>query len=104
VRLPFDRSLAEIGEDGWVSREIGMDHDGRVVYKFPLPDSPSRFRGICDMVTFGDAADDLPKEEFEALWAAPLDPIDQAQSIRAIRGPSSLERMRGLLTRHRTLS
>jgi hypothetical protein len=96
--LPFERCYGEVGESGWVSREIGLDI-GRVVYKYPWTNSPRSFRGICDMVTFAAGPDDLNREEFETLWAAPLDSSDQERSIRAIRGPSLGERLRSLFRR-----
>ncbi len=94
--LPFARSLVEVREDGWVGREIGLDRNGRVVYKYPTSNLPRGFRGICDMVTFDDGPDDLTKAEFEAYWSASLDAQDQARSVQAIRGPSLRERLWGL--------
>lgn len=99
--LPFARCYAEIGERRWVTREIGLDGHDRVVYKYPWHGSPSSFRGIWSLATFGESPDDLTQAEFDALWVAPLEPMDQESSIRAIRGPSLRERLRGLLARHR---
>ena len=101
VRLPFADAYVETGDDGWVSREIGLDRQDRVVYKFPLTGSPSGFRGMCDMVTFAttDASDDMSEGAFEVLWNAPLGAADQDQSIRAIQGPSLGQRAVKLLAR-----
>jgi hypothetical protein len=101
--LPFGRAYAEVGENGWVSREIGLADGGKVVYKFPLPGTRSNYRGICDLVTF--AADGVPDAisaaEFEALWDAPLDPLDQLRSEQAISGPSLRDRIKRRFGRSR---
>jgi hypothetical protein len=87
--LPFPSVFAEIGVDGWVHREVGLDESGRVVYKFPNPDFP-HFRGLCDLATFqvGDGQDALDEATFEELWLTPSDPEELGKSIRTVKGPS----------------
>jgi hypothetical protein len=85
----FPSLFAEIGDDGWVSREVGLDDRGRVVYKFPNLDFP-QFRGTCDMAKFAvpDGDDALDEAGFEKLWSAPSDPEELGNSIRTVMGPS----------------
>jgi hypothetical protein len=93
--LPFAKTYVEIGDHGWVSREVGLDGDGRVVYKFPLAGSRGGFRGICDLATFVTEGepDDISAGEFEDFWQMPVTAEDQLGSIRAIRGPSGFGRV-----------
>lgn len=97
---PFSEILIEIGGDGPVEREIGVDPAGRVVYKFPWPGMLARFHGLNDMATYkvSDLEDDLAADEFERLWAQPIGPDNQARSMRAIQGPPLAEKLRRWLT------
>ena len=87
--LPFSSVFAEIGDRGWVDREVGLDDSGRVVYKFPNPDFP-HFRGLCDLATFQvrDGEDAIDEAAFEDLWLSPSDPEELGKSIRTVMGPS----------------
>jgi hypothetical protein len=84
-----------------VLREIGLDEDSCVVYKFPLAGSLGSFRGIFDLATFATDGkpDDISEAEFERFWQMPVTAEDQARSIRAINGPSVLDRLFSLLKR-----
>ena len=104
AELPFAASYVEVGEDGWVGREIGLDQHDRVVYKFPEKGPFAGFRGMCDMALFDTASvvDAISEQDFDRLWSSPLHQADQERSIRAIRGPSIRGRVLRLLRGHET--
>jgi hypothetical protein len=95
----FAALYIEVTDDGSVSREVGLNVQGEVVYKFPWPGSS--FRGTCDLATFdlGDSPNDISPKEFDRLYGTPLDPDLEAASIRAWQGPSIIERIRHRLAR-----
>jgi hypothetical protein len=98
-RAPLEALFVEVGEDGWVAREVGLDEAGRVVYKFPWPARPS-FRGSCDMATFATEGvpDAITPEQFERYWAAPLDEAEELRWIQLVEGPSLASRLRAWLS------
>jgi hypothetical protein len=85
--LPFRDLFVEVDDSGSVSREVGVDHAGRVVYKFPWLKRPG-FRGSCDMASFslGNVTDAITARQFAEYWNAPLSDEDEEKWIRAIQG------------------
>jgi hypothetical protein len=63
------RIVAEVGDDGFVVRELGYDMEGRLVHRCPSEGCYGA-RGIFDSapiaVPFATA---MPPEEFERLWS-----------------------------------
>ena len=66
----FAALYIEVTDDGSVSREVGLNVQGEVVYKFPWPGSS--FRGTCDLATFdlGDSPNDISPKEFDRLYGS----------------------------------
>ncbi len=66
----------EVGDDGTVQRELGLDTSGSVVHRTPSDAHRHGERGFWDLVTVPtDLGTDVPAAEFERMWAAPDGPI-----------------------------
>ena len=67
--LGISRVMVEVSPTGNVLREIGFDHSGKIVYRFP---GEGRFgrHGLFDVATISAAQlrSDLSLEEFNALF------------------------------------
>jgi hypothetical protein len=59
----------EVDEDGWVCREVGVDHDGSVTYQLvPSSQAPGWF-GLARL-SFAMLQSNVSKAEFESVWRA----------------------------------
>jgi hypothetical protein len=69
----IDRVLTEVDDEGRILREIGLDTEGRVLHIAPALRGKWRY-GIFDLQIIDVATlpprDAVPREQFEALWAA----------------------------------
>jgi len=68
-KMGLARIVAEVGDDGFVTRELGFDVDGRLVHRFPGT-GPDGTYGLFDLTPIAPSkSGDLPQEQFERLWA-----------------------------------
>ena len=66
----LSRILTEVGDDGFVIRELGFDVEGNIVHRFPGEPTRAEY-GVFDLAKIdASSGADLDAEEFELLWSA----------------------------------
>ena len=77
------RLVAEIDDDGVVTRELGFDVQHRLVHRCPGGVGVEGTYGFFDLQRFapGDHSD-LAEEEFDRLWALPDHPMEKRSHRR----------------------
>jgi hypothetical protein len=64
----LSRILTKVGEDGFVTHELGFDGNGNIVHRHP--GEPTRAKhGVFDLARIGaSSASDMKAEDFDKLW------------------------------------
>ena len=64
------RILTKVGEDDFVTHELGFDVNGNIVHRYP--GQPTRAEhGVFDLAKIdASSANDMEAEEFDNLWSA----------------------------------